>query len=160
MISSVAEIVEQSPELDSRPDLNEYVKSIILLDAKNFQTASAFVDHNRHFFLKPKVYVPEPEEARLVYKAQSLKDISEAEWSVEVLKKRISAIVSELLLRPDPSSEEPKDKKRETSRSLYAYLRRAVMDGQDGMSVADAMQIIGREESLRRLSGVVEKSQA
>ncbi|PVH89661.1 hypothetical protein DL98DRAFT_507933 [Cadophora sp. DSE1049] len=166
------------PEGEARED---FISSILSVDAQNYTNPSDFIQRNIHFFIAPTLseisvsipnfklhkvppripYVPAPETMLLFH---GIADIQNEDWRSEIIRERISWITEQgagLSLtalseeRGGDASWRTEELERVMSKAwaklVHGYLRWAVAAGKPGPDGAEMMSILGREETVRRL---------
>ncbi|CZS99322.1 hypothetical protein WAI453_008225 [Rhynchosporium graminicola] len=161
------------PEGEAR---ERYISTILTLDARNYFNASQFIQRNMHFFAAPSVsditasipkfeldkvsFVPTPRTMSLF---NCLVDVETEDWTTDVIRERIvwiaqqgaqlimAAMDQKQCARHEESAKEELRVKRGWNKMVHQYLRWAIAAGRPGLSDVDTMNILGRQESRRRL---------
>ncbi|KAK0125415.1 Glutamate--tRNA ligase mitochondrial [Cadophora gregata] len=159
----------------------DFISSILHIDAQNYTNPSDYIERNTHFFIAPTLseisvsipsfklhkvpagipYVPEPETMMLF---QGIVEITDDDWRSEVIRDRISWIIKQgaefslAALNEERGSEaigmtEELDKvmSKAWTKLVHGYLRWAVAAGKPGPDGAEMMSILGRRETVSRL---------
>lgn len=167
----------------NRHKIKEYLPKLLKEDARNYTNATEFIERNKYFFetpdrqsildSKPSVslnQVPRgvrnlPSSEGLASAVSFLQHITEEDWSANTIRICINSIVEtkteESLDEVSRYSklDEKLTKRQATdawSRLIYRYLRWALNASRPGPSDASLMEIIGREETLKRLATLAE----
>ncbi|KAL4797938.1 hypothetical protein BDV19DRAFT_358277 [Aspergillus venezuelensis] len=173
MVAAVSKEVENtmpadslSQILQSRP-LSDLVAPLLKADAKSYATASEFVSRNATFF-STSIDRPEytPVSSTLIpisslhTAAAALTLVPNAHWNITTHKFNISSYDGASALQaesedagipiPDEKSRIAADKA--FKKELYHYLRWALSAGAPGPGIPETMVILGRDESVRRLT--------
>jgi len=166
------------PEGEARED---FITSILKVDAQNYTNPTDFIQRNIHFFIAPTLseisvsvptlklhkvptgipYVPAPETMVLFH---GLLEIQDENWRSDVLRERIAWITEQGagLSLTALSEERGADESWRTqelervvikawAKLVHGYLRWAVAAGKPGPDGAEMMNILGREETVKRL---------
>lgn len=124
----------------------EYLSSIVRLDAKNYLTPTDFLRRNDYFFRDPiHAHEAGAKGSLNTDEAQTLR------WSLEGIEPTSWARDSIKDLLKEQGTNYGHQSQKEGSKRLYHYLRYAIAGGRPGPAIADVMIVIGREESLKRL---------
>merc|ERR1712093_812523 len=145
-----APVYASYPEGEARED---FITSILKVDAQNYTNPTDFIQRNIHFFIAPTLseisvsvptlklhevptgipYVPAPETMVLFH---GLLEIQDENWRSDVLRERIAWIT---------------EQGAGLSLTALSELRWAVAAGKPGPDGAEMMNILGREETVKRL---------
>ncbi|KAJ0418977.1 hypothetical protein BJY00DRAFT_172322 [Aspergillus carlsbadensis] len=175
MVSSVSKVVESTatPEqltqiLQSRA-LSEIIAPLLHADAKSFTNAEEFVSRNATFFqttLTRPPYTPANQTTQIpissIHTASAaLTLVPKQHWNIATHKFNItsydgaSAVLEENLALADAEADAETTRitaDKAFKKELYHYLRWALSAGAPGPGIPETMVILGREETLRRLS--------
>jgi glutamyl-tRNA synthetase len=120
-----------------KQDQEAWIRRVIVADADNYTNANEFVYRHSYLFSplrKPASYTP-PED--VVELSKGFADIQD--WTKDSLMKKMHEIID---ARPEG---------RAGAKDVYHYLRMALTGKEEGMRIYEIMEILGREESLKRL---------
>lgn len=159
-----------------------YIHSIIYADAQNYLNPTDFVQRNIYFFLPPTAtdlsksiptfklhkvppgipYIPAPETIMLF---QSLFQLPDEEWSSESIRERISWVIEQGVNLSIAASNKEQGRveirrteemekvvRKAWGKLVHGYLRWAIAAGLPGPDGAEMMGILGRQETVGRLS--------
>ncbi|KAI1964939.1 Glutamate--tRNA ligase mitochondrial [Ophidiomyces ophidiicola] len=163
---------EYSPILQSRT-LQEYVAAILREGARGYTNPTEFLSNNKAFFIRSldrPAYHPASSSSdcsgpqiplqALHTAAAALSMVPETHWNVVTHRANISAYIY-----TDPSGvfkQETEETRKATQnlfrKELYHYLRWALSSGAPGLSIPSMMEILGRDETLRRLNEALEET--
>lgn len=160
-------------------NVESYVAKLVQLDARNYTNASAFVERNKYFFQTPDEQalltsrpsghlhhmpsaMPSVAQNEVLHQVRAdLEQILPEKWTTEKLRDCINVIVTE---RAEQSLRIWKDDyvldleqirkigPKSWSKLIHSYIRWAITAGLPGPDGAASMQILGREETLARLT--------
>jgi glutamyl-tRNA synthetase len=149
MVRNVAKLLTdpESPYKEWRnivgsPFPENYIRSIVLVDAENYTNANEFLYRNAFFFTPIRPFDKQPPmttTSDIPMRAQMLADVKEEEWNKENLMQKVREII-------DGRTEGKKG-----SKDVYHYLRKTVTGQEQGMRLYDVFVILGRNETLKRL---------
>lgn len=97
----------------------------------------------------------------LVKRTAKLDQLTPEHWKSSVIRdtieKLVAAAAEEGKVKSDTLSKKQQQDTRITpqrdwNRAIHHYLRWALAEGKEGLSIADTMEILGREECLARLT--------
>ena len=165
------------PEGQARED---YVHSILLLDASNYTTPSEFTNRNMYFFATPPTdklldEMPQlrlhnasppttnlPLSEVLIVLFDTLANIPEGDWAVDHIKSRIHWIIAQAVALTAQNIEDVALKadnllSKSWSRMIHQYLRWALLAGKNGPDSSETLGVLGKQEALMRLktAGIV-----
>lgn len=159
-----------------------YVKDILWADAKSYTNPAEFIERNKHYWAAPTPKVlaksmpglklhnvpalaAQPTPAALPQFLSEFSEIPERDWSSEEIKSCLHSITQQVSFR---SFAELRDKNKHWNevdtnsaqqqwskawnKLVHQYLRWALMCAMPGPDCAEIMQILGREETLKRLA--------
>ncbi|KAH9216884.1 hypothetical protein DL95DRAFT_387050 [Leptodontidium sp. 2 PMI_412] len=159
----------------------EFIMSILSIDAHNYTNASDFIERNMYFFIAPSLpeisasipnlklhkvppgipYVPAPETMILF---QGVAEIQDDDWNSDVIRERIGWITEQgvgfsLAAYGEQqggdsgwrTEELEKVVKKAWGKLIHGYLRWAIAAGRPGPDGAEMMRILGRQETVGRL---------
>jgi glutamyl-tRNA synthetase len=146
--------------------VEDYLQKLLRIDARNYTNAAAFVARNRHFFETPSRTALSKKRPSLNIERRSggtesvsmellgeivplLSKIGEQDWTAN----NIRNVVNDQLIMHDRATNFGV---KAWSRFVHGYIRWALSAGQPGPDGADTMEILGREETLARLSAAAE----
>lgn len=115
-------------------------------DGRNYVTPKQFVARNIYFFGEPKkqealgALTHGIRQEELLGAADGIMATSVEDWTHAQLEVRIKEAVT-----GGESGEGGAEKQRAWTRALYHLMRLALMDGQDGPSLANTMMLLGRD---------------
>ena len=169
------EILSDRPGFLSGRDLREYVKGILRVEGRSMTNLDDFF--SRHYYLFQDIIlspyktdhvnstkVHDIPVVELVQIAAGLANITVEEWKVPHLEAHLKEIVLQTsnTAPPPPGGVDEVEattdllsrakKQRLWNRALHHYLRWALTEGNDGPTIANVLAILGRNESLSRLS--------
>lgn len=133
------------------------IAELFRADAKSFTTADNFLARNKTFFTtnieRPR-YTPitttdDPLNALHILSA-ALTLVPESHWTAETHRANIRAFLN--ATTENASQEEKKRLTKET----FHYLRWALSGGASGPEIPETMAILGRAETIRRLTDAME----
>jgi glutamyl-tRNA synthetase len=171
-------LVQDGCNLDFYSNLPEQqqrqlVSALVKADAQNYTSASEFVDRNISMFQTPTADMLHEGRARIVKAAELLPDtydfehfhsrfdeiqrLDVDEWEIEKLKICTENIIKDSVESSDkPITEACTEAKTSVSKfwSTFAhiYVRWAISAGRPGPDGALTMSLLGKEETVRRLS--------
>ncbi|TPX20934.1 Glutamate--tRNA ligase mitochondrial [Coccidioides immitis] len=167
LVSNAAESVytpeQYFPILKSR-NLKEYVSSILREGPRSYTNPTEFINVNKSFFTQtidrpaytPATTTSSGDESTKIpisalhTAAAALSMVPASHWNSETHRANIEAY-----MYADPSPElGPKEQKTSQQlfrKELYHYLRWALSGGAPGIGIPSTMEILGREESVKRL---------
>ncbi|KAI9734476.1 MAG: Glutamate--tRNA ligase mitochondrial [Claussenomyces sp. TS43310] len=155
----------------------DYIRKLVSADARNYTSATAFVERNKFFFTTPMEAdlistrphlrhsrvpkgVTNPVKAEEVAKAISYLDsVSVEQWNLESIKNAINMIIS-IKVEEDHRAINTETEDVQTEKMLgkawasliFGYVRWALTAQMHGPDAAASMDILGRAETLSRLS--------
>lgn len=145
-------------------DLRRYLERILRADVKNFTNTDEFLQRNVYFFAPVfnSYYSIRTKDGRLVHtipvdklikRTDELHQLGPQDWNSIVIRKTIEKIVA-AATKSDATLDAQLGKKRQRvwNQAIHHYLRWALAEGKEGPSIVDIMEILGREESLARLT--------
>ncbi|EGE04210.1 glutamyl-tRNA synthetase [Trichophyton equinum CBS 127.97] len=154
-----------SPLLKGRP-LDKYVASLLQEGARSYTTAEEFIAQNETFFTQTinlPAYTsaaaaknPSSEPAipisTLHTAAAVLTMIPEEHWTAEIHRSNIASYIfsDTSVSTPDGDASIAKTE-QEARKELFHYLRWALSGGAPGIGIPNTMEILGRDETVRRL---------
>ncbi|EFE42728.1 hypothetical protein TRV_02448 [Trichophyton verrucosum HKI 0517] len=160
-----------SPLLKGRP-LNKYVASLLQEGARSYTTAEEFVTQNETFFtqaISRPAYTsaaaaakyPSSEPAipisTLHTAAAVLTMIPEEHWTAEIHRSNIASYIFSDTSVSTPDGDASIAKTEQGARKeLFHYLRWALSGGAPGIGIPNTMEILGRDETVRRLQDAKE----
>ncbi|EEP79973.1 glutamyl-tRNA synthetase [Uncinocarpus reesii 1704] len=165
---------EYSPILKSR-SLEDFVSSILREGPRSYTTPVEFIHANKSFFTQTvhrEPYVPasatsldEPSKvpmSALHTAAAALSMVPVSHWNAETHRYNITSyIYTDPSLSADLESKQAQKSAQQLFRKeLYHYLRWALSGGAPGLGIPSTMEILGREESVRRLDGAREATKS
>ncbi|WEW61248.1 Glutamate--tRNA ligase mitochondrial [Emydomyces testavorans] len=168
-----------SPILKSRT-LREYISSILREGARSYTNPTEFLANNKSFFTQSLNRPPYTRATtrttplRLIpisalhTATAALSMVPTSHWNVETHRSNIAACTytdRNLPHRPDLSSSSSEQSENATQqqlfrKELYHFLRWALSGGAPGLGIPSTMEILGREESVRRLGEAMEATKA
>jgi glutamyl-tRNA synthetase len=149
--------------------LHEYIASILREGARTYTTAEAFVSENQALFTQrldrpaysPTTSITETAPAPgipvsdLHTAAAALCIVPPAFWTADTHRANINAYQYSLPPTPNPVPDIEAKSQSEVDqpfrKELFHYLRWALLAGAPGVGIPAAMEILGREETVRRL---------
>jgi hypothetical protein len=144
-------------------NIRSYIADVIKADAKQYASATDFYERNKNFFKKSNDMdmLPCPEDVAY-WSTCNLHEILElgnrATWDQEELKKSIHVMVERFIASNKPDhlvlTQGTKDNHQAIEglkKSLSRYLRWALMNSRPGPPIALTMELLGREETTRRI---------
>jgi glutamyl-tRNA synthetase len=156
----------------------QLVSALVKADAQNYTSASEFVDRNISFFQTPTAKMLNEGRGKIIKAAKLLPDTYNFEnfhskldafqhlgvdaWEVEKLRICIENVIKDSVESADESiSESCTEAKASTSKVsstfVHTYLRWATSAGQPGPDGALTMSLLGKKETLKRLSIVKDR---
>ncbi|KAE8444861.1 hypothetical protein EG329_014109 [Mollisiaceae sp. DMI_Dod_QoI] len=168
------------PEGEAREN---YVRSIILVDAQNYTTPTDFIARNIYFFVRPslkKLHEKIPSmklhnvpssiqyaiSSNTIALFRNISSIPDSDWNLASIKEMTAFIISRGVTTSIASvkPEEPVDLEagmgvtlqKAWSKLVHTYLRWAIFAGNQGPDGSETMRILGKEETGKRLE-VAEK---
>ncbi|PVI04729.1 glutamyl-tRNA synthetase [Periconia macrospinosa] len=147
MVDNVVKILkdEDSPykgweKFIGTSSIEDYVQRIIVADNANYTNANEFLYRNRYLFMPLRPTASLLSEYADSDMPAAAKDLALVEdWSQIPLLSALHNMV------------EARGGKRVGAKEVYHYLRRALMDRDEGIRLYEIMLILGREETLARL---------
>lgn len=143
-------------ELDAR------VAALLRVDAGNYTTPQEFFERNYQFlcFDPPKEYSPVLNEDTLIYHLGIIVNhfgtVSSAQWEEEHLKRAYEELIDDFSHAWGDYLDKPIDRSKACKNSVQHFLRLTLMGGRPGPVLMLTMELLGREESLRRMkSGAI-----
>lgn len=171
MVARVSDLVataypdeELAPILAGR-SLAQYIAPLLRADAKSYTNASEFLSRNFPFFIwklmrdsfeyKDPTSVVDVPLKTLHTAAAALTLTPASHWTIENHKANIA-----MTLAPGSVSDAaaPSEKEKAFRKELYHYLRWALSAGQPGPGIPETLEILGRDESVRRIKEAREMS--
>lgn len=119
------------------PNPDTYVEKTVCADAESYTNANEYLYKHSYLFKPlrhPKAFTDGEDIPRQSKSLAYVKD-----WTRENLMKKIHEIID---TRPEG---------REGAKEVYHYLRQALTGKEQGMRLYDTMEILGRDECLKRL---------
>ncbi|KAF3483276.1 glutamyl-tRNA synthetase [Arthroderma uncinatum] len=165
-----------SPILKGRP-LDKYVASLLREGARSYTTAKDFISQNISFFTQtmdrppytsaaaaknPSTYIqPAVPISTLHTAAAALSMVPEEHWTVETHRANISSYI----FSDSPASTSDGDAtsakmEQDARKELFHYLRWALSGGAPGIGIPASMEILGRDETIRRLQSAREATKS
>ncbi|KAI9793880.1 MAG: Glutamate--tRNA ligase mitochondrial [Peltula sp. TS41687] len=152
-------------------DLRQYVERILRADIKNYTTPEEFIQRNWYFFapMLNSYYSIRTREGKAIHTVaigELLKVIAELRqlkpeaWKSSVIQNEIARLVAAAGeegvevgsgVSAERQTRERGKQKGKWNTAIHHYLRWALAEGSGGATVADMMEILGREECLSRL---------
>ncbi|KAF1938436.1 glutamyl-tRNA synthetase [Clathrospora elynae] len=120
----------------------DYITSIVAVDAENYTNANEFLYRNAFFFTPLRPFHKAPPvttSSDIPMRAQMLSEIIEEDWNKENLMQKVREIV------------DGRAEGKAGSKDVYHYLRKTITGQEQGMRIFDVMVILGRGETLARL---------
>ncbi|KAF2212947.1 hypothetical protein CERZMDRAFT_39920 [Cercospora zeae-maydis SCOH1-5] len=137
------------------PDLQTYVRDILLVDSKSYQTPEQFLTRNRYFFSYDSALVPEhPEhyhqdpDSNLTITSQDLAQLTKNFFQIH---DRIHAAIANHL--NERSIEDIPKTSKAYNKALMRYLRDKLSYGMPGPGIGQLMAVLGWQECWQRLLG-------
>jgi glutamyl-tRNA synthetase len=184
MTQPILKILKERDWIDNRNyvlgqyDAESYVAKVVMLDARNYTDASAFVERNRYFFQAPAeqdllksrpsghLHHISRDISALVHQDQVLQQIltnfeliSADEWTMERIRDCINAVITEQTEQSLKTLEDGysvdleayrKSAIKSWSKLIHSHIRWAIAAGLPGPDGAGSMGILGKEETLSR----------
>ena len=168
MVQRAVEVVEEHENLQipSGQKLSDYVRAILMADAKSYTPLASFFERHRSFFQfdlqRDGVDDIPQDHAELIAEAyQRLHGIPPSNWTKEKIHHQLDLVTSSVKQSGMKAAENATSSEaRKISKDLMHALRKIVMASRPGPSMADCMQILGRGTTLERLSRAVPGSSA
>jgi glutamyl-tRNA synthetase len=132
----------QWQDMISAESLDTYVQFIITIDAENYTNANEFLYRNAFFFTPLRPFHESPPvstSSDIPMRCQFLKDISEQDWTRDILTNKVHEII------------DGRAEGRKGGKDVYHYLRKTITGQEKGIRLYDIMLILGRKETLARL---------
>ncbi|KAF2748833.1 glutamyl-tRNA synthetase-like protein [Sporormia fimetaria CBS 119925] len=117
-----------------------YIERILHADGENYTNAHEFIYRHAYLFapLRKRGFKDVPQ--RIVEDCKKLAEVGQEDWEKEALKQKVQNLIDAM-----PEG-------RAGAKHVYHYLRVALTGKEQGMRIYDIMEILGREETLKRLS--------
>ncbi|KAL1994830.1 hypothetical protein VTN49DRAFT_1017 [Thermomyces lanuginosus] len=138
--------------------LSSLVADLLRADAKSYTTPDEFLTRNKTFFttdIERPPYTPtattvststdEPLAALHTLSA-ALTLVPESHWTVDAHRANITDYLNAT------TENKSKEEKKALTKEIYHYLRWALSGGASGPGIPETMAILGREETIRRLT--------
>ena len=150
----IAQLINYST-IPGGKDRKEFVAAILRADAKQFTTPESFFERSKCFFESPLKQGTryEPAAGHLVVEVitKRLFAIPEERWNENCLREACDASVQTIVESDETSTSWGDEPEKAIRGSLNHYLRGAIMASRPGPPMATTMEILGRDETLRRL---------
>ncbi|KAE8866644.1 hypothetical protein PTNB73_04738 [Pyrenophora teres f. teres] len=150
MVTNVATLLTSpdSPYKDWKavvgsPSPDDYIRSIVAVDAENYTNANEFLYRNSFLFTPLRPFANAPPmttTSNVPLRAHILGQLQQDEWNREKIMEKIHDMIDK-----GPEDQKPKP------RDVYHYLRKTITGQDEGMRIYDVMLILGRRETLARL---------
>ncbi|KAJ5690573.1 hypothetical protein N7462_004965 [Penicillium macrosclerotiorum] len=153
--------------------LSDYITPLLRADAKSYTTAEEFLERNSTFFTTHLDRVPytftnstSPELPTVPMQAlhtaaAALTLVPPAHWAVETHRFNITSYDgSDSVTLPEERSSTPIATDKVFKKELYHYLRWALSASAPGPGIPETMEILGREETLRRIQDAKKLTQS
>ncbi|EED12871.1 glutamyl-tRNA synthetase [Talaromyces stipitatus ATCC 10500] len=150
LVDDVTKAAKERGNITDNLSVNDTVKSLLRYDGGHFTTPAEFLDRNWSFFTsslnrapytltQPDLGLEDPVSplAALQTVATILTLVPESHWNVETHRANLDCI-------PYTSKAFKKE--------LYHYLRWALLGGASGPGMPQIMEVLGRDETVRRLT--------
>ena len=151
--------------------MEEYISPLLHADAKSYTTAREFLTRNQSFFtvtLDRPTYTSPAESTpitALQTAAATFTLVPDGLWTIETHRANIAAYIGTppatrpasdttitAAMSPEPSPTPAfKALDKAFKKDLYRYLRWALSGGAPGPGIPETLEILGREESVRRI---------
>ncbi|KAK2871666.1 hypothetical protein FQN49_002955 [Arthroderma sp. PD_2] len=165
-----------SPIFKGRP-LDEYVAPLLREGARSYTTAKDFIAQNFSFFTQtldrppytsaaaaknPSTDIqPAVSISTLHTAAAALSMVPEEHWTAETHRANISSyIFSDTTTSTSGGDATSANIEREARKELFHYLRWALSGGDPGIGIPASMEILGRDETVRRLKDAREATKS
>ncbi|KAJ9663288.1 Glutamate--tRNA ligase mitochondrial [Coniosporium apollinis] len=165
MVESIVKLVKETPETQGYEamlrgrTLEDYVTTILRADAKNYSTAADFVKRNAYLFSSGNP-APRPLSFQglgatdLATIIRGLYEIPADQWNATSLKTRVEKIVADVITdiaeREGAKEADIKNMQKVVNGKVLHFLRSRIAHGQHGPNMSEVMELLGREETLRK----------
>lgn len=154
----------------AKQDLPKYIRTILTHDPRNYIRPNAFYNRNRYLLTSPPLSeianatarpdVKEPSTNSAVWPHATFIMLRESlsalqDWKPKDISETIRATAQEMPDKLVPSGAlEGNDERKQRMKvsELFRWLRQILVAGDECLGMAPAMYILGREETLRRLT--------
>lgn len=183
MTEPIKDVVKKQNSLESigsiltGRSLDDYIKEIVIADARNYTSAPAFAERNKYFFTRPTEAdlsshprlllsniprqvsnIVEPEE--LAVALSKLETIPVSHWTAAEIRACINSIINSKAAEGLEGIKEEISDVEMTRKALikawatliHGYIRWAITAKMHGPDGAATMDILGKHETLDRLS--------
>lgn len=133
--------------------LRSYTMDLLQQDARNYISPKQFLQRNLFFFTEPphrdtsSIVTDDIPEQDLLEHIDSVMATDVMSWTAECLEARLRTVIKQahgsIMDTGDPKK--MKDSQQTWNRALYHNMRKALMRGSEGPSLAHTMAILGRE---------------
>lgn len=145
--------------------LSEYISPLLRADAKTYTTATEFIERNATFFTAkldrpPYTFTSTTNDSSstptvpmqaLHIAAAALTLVPPAHWSMEIHRMNITSYDGSDSVVISENSNSPVATDKIFKKELYHYLRWALSASAPGPGIPETMEILGRDETLRRI---------
>ena len=121
----------------------------------NYITPQIYFDRNSQFLSRQRVLADIDQSDRIRMNDWSIlirrfRDIGQEDWHEKWLKEAYSDVIREMLTRWETEQDFPKDREKECKSAIQQLLRKSLMGGRPGPVLMVTMELLGRDECLRR----------
>ena len=150
-----------SGQILQQRSLREYLKAVVIADAKNFQDVNEFCQRNSYFFNKSEdgidvdasMFGGNSDIVNISAIFDTFSEVPGSKWDQGNLTTKMHEICEKLAMKPgnDESDDAKAVALRTCKRLVQLNLRAAIARGRHGPGIIQTMLLIGRETCLKRL---------
>lgn len=170
MVSAVSDEVLRATDgvadADLPRNMREYLGKILQMGAKNFSNPTVFVKQNMHFFIppyndttrKPDIDVPPQFVSTVNSLTTSIEVPSRVQWDADWIRSAMKRSIDDAI--GGKAAEAMSEAEiRALTKQIYHAFRLAITGKQEGLAIAETMEILGAAETVRRLNLAIDKDE-